>query len=127
MFHNISFRKLRLPPKSTRTHTLFPYTTLFRSEKPPWDSQSHWGSFYSLVNRIINRISLANHLIDLGFDQSLSLFLCPVVVCRILIQRLDASINQSLHWCHLPIILHKVSHPSLASSLKCRQIGREHV
>src|SRR3546814_8546794 len=82
------------PPRSTRTGTLFPYTTLFRSENPPWDSQSHGGSVYSLVNRIINRISLANHLIDLGFDQSLSLFLCPVVVCLILIQRLDASINQ---------------------------------
>src|SRR3546814_4467537 len=70
---------IRRPPRSTRTDTLFPYTTLFRSskgkEKPPWDSQSHGGSFYSLVNRIINRISLANHLIDLGFDQSLSLFL----------------------------------------------------
>src|SRR3546814_12039821 len=86
-------------------------------------SQSHGGSFYSLVNRIINRISLANHLIDLGFDQSLSLFLCPVVVCLILIQRLDASINQSIHCCHLPIILHEVSQPSLAASLKCRFHG----
>src|SRR3546814_9479602 len=26
---------LRLPPRSTRTDTLFPYTTLFRSIRPP--------------------------------------------------------------------------------------------
>src|SRR3546814_8345570 len=30
---------IRRPPRSTRTDTLFPYTTLFRSEKPSkrWD------------------------------------------------------------------------------------------
>src|SRR3546814_10927999 len=27
----ICFLKIRRPPKATRTHTLFPYTTLFRS------------------------------------------------------------------------------------------------
>src|SRR3546814_4026316 len=47
---------IRRPPRSTRTDTLFPYTTLFRS-------------------------------------------------------------------CHLPIILHEVSQPSLAASLKCRLHG----
>src|SRR3546814_7181161 len=26
---------IRLPPRSTRTDTLFPYTTLFRSSRPP--------------------------------------------------------------------------------------------
>src|SRR3546814_1101846 len=26
---------IRRPPRSTRTDTLFPYTTLFRSERPP--------------------------------------------------------------------------------------------
>src|SRR3546814_9003343 len=30
---------LRRPPRSTRTDTLFPYTTLFRSD---WDSLSKW-------------------------------------------------------------------------------------
>src|SRR3546814_14788319 len=29
---------IRLPPRSTRTYTLFPYTTRFRS----WDSGSDW-------------------------------------------------------------------------------------
>src|SRR3546814_5217102 len=27
---------IRRPPRSTRTDTLFPYTTLFRSYNPPW-------------------------------------------------------------------------------------------
>src|SRR3546814_20221099 len=29
------FLMIRRPPRSTRTDTLFPYTTLFRSAKPP--------------------------------------------------------------------------------------------
>src|SRR3546814_13697866 len=29
------FLMIRRPPRSTRTDTLFPYTTLFRSSKPP--------------------------------------------------------------------------------------------
>src|SRR3546814_17902595 len=28
---------IRRPPRSTRTDTLFPYTTLFRSDRSPWD------------------------------------------------------------------------------------------
>src|SRR3546814_1062308 len=47
---------IRRPPRSTRTDTLFPYTTLFRSSSPPWvkeaptigafrprSSHHHWG------------------------------------------------------------------------------------
>src|SRR3546814_14001736 len=31
---------LRLPPRSTRTDTLFPYSTLFRSDAvPPWEDR----------------------------------------------------------------------------------------
>src|SRR3546814_10293604 len=32
IFHSIFFLMIRRPPRSTRTDTLFPYTTLFRSE-----------------------------------------------------------------------------------------------
>src|SRR3546814_4502787 len=32
------FLMIRRPPRSTRTDTLFPYTTLFRS--PPWNHRS---------------------------------------------------------------------------------------
>src|SRR3546814_3721718 len=32
---------IRRPPRSTRTDTLFPYTTLFRSGLRPYDAQYH--------------------------------------------------------------------------------------
>src|SRR3546814_13018076 len=31
----VFFLMIRRPPRSTRTDTLFPYTTLFRSRRPP--------------------------------------------------------------------------------------------
>src|SRR3546814_1506350 len=40
------FVMLRRPPRSTRTYTLFPYTTLFRSHQPqlgsPWFNLGDW-------------------------------------------------------------------------------------
>src|SRR3546814_19966448 len=35
---------IRLPPRSTRTDTLFPYTTLFRSNRPPARSPAPGGA-----------------------------------------------------------------------------------
>src|SRR3546814_3102500 len=32
---------IRRPPRPTRTDTLFPYTTLFRSDRPGRDQQAH--------------------------------------------------------------------------------------
>src|SRR3546814_6694633 len=49
---------IRRPPRSTRTDTLFPYTTLFRSEYPhdigsppdfPIEAFEHVGAFHVLV------------------------------------------------------------------------------
>src|SRR3546814_11568504 len=37
LFFFIFFLMIRRPPRSTRTDTLFPYTTLFRSESPRAD------------------------------------------------------------------------------------------
>src|SRR3546814_8963282 len=34
--HRCFFLLIRRPPRSTRTDTLFPYTTLFRSDRPVW-------------------------------------------------------------------------------------------
>src|SRR3546814_17192994 len=34
-FYVFFFLMIRRPPRSTRTDTLFPYTTLFRSRRPP--------------------------------------------------------------------------------------------
>src|SRR3546814_3183830 len=36
------FLMIRRPPRSTRTDTLFPYTTLFRSRRPAW--REAWAS-----------------------------------------------------------------------------------
>src|SRR3546814_12544817 len=36
LFFVFIFLMIRLPPRSTRTDTLFPYTTLFRSLSQPW-------------------------------------------------------------------------------------------
>src|SRR3546814_18248596 len=33
---------IRRPPRSTRTDTLFPYTTLFRSQQAPLDAKERW-------------------------------------------------------------------------------------
>src|SRR3546814_20863194 len=60
----VCFFKIRLPPRSTRTDTLFPYTTLFRSmahvivterlydeacirERCDWDEFQDWAEFVS--------------------------------------------------------------------------------
>src|SRR3546814_3057609 len=52
------FLMTRRPPRSTRTDTLFPYTTLFRS--PRWLPAS--GEWMLLVNRYINFFSMAEDL-----------------------------------------------------------------
>src|SRR3546814_11426547 len=46
------FLMIRRPPRSTRTDTLFPYTTLFRSpwELPAWPRA--WEGAYDLVDEI---------------------------------------------------------------------------
>src|SRR3546814_6019508 len=47
MYYSVFFLMIRRPPRSTRTDTLFPYTTLFRSsevtEQPP-PAYAAWGS-----------------------------------------------------------------------------------
>src|SRR3546814_4281974 len=39
---------IRRPPRSTRTDTLFPYTTLFRSPAPPDDPEGVYSMFQGL-------------------------------------------------------------------------------
>src|SRR3546814_5739764 len=36
MYYFVFFLMIRRPPRSTRTDTLFPYTTLFRSKNDDW-------------------------------------------------------------------------------------------
>src|SRR3546814_12745196 len=44
------FLMLRRPPRSTRTDTLFPYTTLFRSQMGPLVSAGHRGKVAACVD-----------------------------------------------------------------------------
>src|SRR3546814_15793679 len=47
------FLMLRRPPGSTRTDTLFPYTTLFRSYSVPQLAE-RWGCSDSMIRKLIN-------------------------------------------------------------------------
>src|SRR3546814_17940954 len=42
-FYFMCFLMIRRPPRSTRTDTLFPYTTLFRSSRPEAGGRTHPG------------------------------------------------------------------------------------
>src|SRR3546814_13700368 len=44
---------IRRPPRSTRTDTLFPYTTLFRSEKP-------------MISRKLQTLDILDYIISIG-------------------------------------------------------------
>src|SRR3546814_5720001 len=60
--HCIYFLMIRRPPRSTRTDTLFPYTTLFRSTSSAWERRrqgigySHDRSHRSVPNLLSSRI-----------------------------------------------------------------------
>src|SRR3546814_15484388 len=43
----------RRPPRSTRTDTLFPYTTLFRSANDPWGHLGYLQSYMSRAARLV--------------------------------------------------------------------------
>src|SRR3546814_7437772 len=54
---------IRRPPRSTRTDTLFPYTTLFRSAiaqqvRLPTGYYSEWGGAFENQQRALKRLSL---------------------------------------------------------------------
>src|SRR3546814_18485996 len=60
MFFVCFFLMIRRPPRSTRTDTLFPYTTLFRS---------HIRSSSTLTNRHDEGITImASDLLDMSFE-----------------------------------------------------------
>src|SRR3546814_5501961 len=57
----VFFLIIRLPPRSTRTDTLFPYTTLFRSVLPTPGSPTRMGLFWRrrIITSMSWRISLS--------------------------------------------------------------------
>src|SRR3546814_1623389 len=50
---------IRLPPRSTRTDTLFPYTTLFRSLNVVNLLQSQWGSLFTSTEEFTGQASVS--------------------------------------------------------------------
>src|SRR3546814_3927261 len=46
---------IRRPPRSTRTDTLFPYTTLFRSDAEPFDWYQRYSGIRDLINQYVRR------------------------------------------------------------------------
>src|SRR3546814_19465097 len=68
------FLMIRRPPRSTRTDTLFPYTTLFRSEAPQAESASRGcgtGAVSTREDRIKVHASIASRH---GFDRRTTSF-----------------------------------------------------
>src|SRR3546814_4438567 len=60
LFFFFFFLMIRRPPRSTRTDTLFPYTTLFRSrfeEKPSGDGSWINGGFFVLERGVLDYIA----------------------------------------------------------------------
>src|SRR3546814_6490881 len=56
---------IRLPPRFTRTDTLFPYTTLFRSDRRSWNMRDSGGSFFQDLNvGIKNRVFQHNRSVS---------------------------------------------------------------
>src|SRR3546814_10058932 len=58
---------IRRPPRSTRTDTLFPYTTLFRSSRPPYVHGAQWRTAVQVQRGGV----VADRLRDAGRDRSL--------------------------------------------------------
>src|SRR3546814_15367592 len=62
---------IRRPPRSTRTDTLFPYTTLFRSRRALHRGLRHGPAFLRKVAQNVHHISFQISLISPGAEQGL--------------------------------------------------------
>src|SRR3546814_11343500 len=56
------FLMIRRPPRSTRTDTLFPYTTLFRSDHDQSDHEPHLPTWSGRAQKL--RIELPNRIVE---------------------------------------------------------------
>src|SRR3546814_16463064 len=68
LFHcSFFFLMIRHPPRSTRTDTLFPYTTLFRSARHQWqanrDNHCHFPNAIE-ASKIYHDAIVANRFLD---------------------------------------------------------------
>src|SRR3546814_5797243 len=73
------FLMIRRPPRSTRTDTLFPYTTLFRSKL--LQVSNHVVSVFRLLKPNEGHLGALDHLFR-RFQVSVQRFLVPHLPCR---------------------------------------------
>src|SRR3546814_5334258 len=67
------FLMIRRPPRSTRTDTLFPYTTLFRSEQRHLDRQAHvWFAQLRLHGAVCERDHAVDHALAMRSEEHTS-------------------------------------------------------
>src|SRR3546814_17106825 len=106
---------LRPPPRSTRTDTLFPYTTLCRSLEGPWTAPLHAAGI-PVRTRIIANIHPVRALADAVEEEDAGL---AVVGTRgiggFLGLRLGRVPVQLVHQTQIPVVL--VPPPTLASDV----------
>src|SRR3546814_2899250 len=57
------FLRIRRPPESTRTDTLFPYTTLFRSPRPTGPTADHAGGRHRRRLAVLCAAPVRGHLL----------------------------------------------------------------
>src|SRR3546814_20653877 len=66
---------IRRPPRSTRTDTLFPYTTLFRSPEAPdpaqtAQAQAKYNQDTAVTQQLVNMVKQQNHWGSVNYDQT---------------------------------------------------------
>src|SRR3546814_3799559 len=71
---------IRRPPRATRTDTLFPYTTLFRSSHRAKVSARAYGTIPALATLVLIPTFIAALLVD-SWQLSLALMLIPMAAC----------------------------------------------
>src|SRR3546814_12548553 len=57
IFFFFFFLMIRRPPRSTRTDTLFPYTTLFRSERLVLNVMQRMSGIATVTNKVVKQLS----------------------------------------------------------------------
>src|SRR3546814_14310517 len=77
------FLILRHPPASTRTATLFPYTTLFRSHAASAGTFILGGAVNGVVGFGLPTVSLALLTVAFGLPQAMALMLAPAFVSNV--------------------------------------------
>src|SRR3546814_18183146 len=112
---------IRLPPRSTRTDTLFPYTTLFRSPTSIPMSATHGPIRPVRTADWSFRLVRASELVNLSRGQRFRQDRCPLL-CRHSAWR-DFQLRQCTHFHQQPVVLLTAS--SIPENTIVREAGWE--